>query len=97
MRILYKEPKPLMNDLLFENFKHNQYFKFADFANKVKAAQTKYPIDYDMMKDFIYEMIDQKMIEQVYVNENENPFLPENRKVNATNKSIHFKIIATEQ
>jgi len=96
MKILDKEPKHLMNDLLFEKFKHNEYFKFADFAQKVKSSKSKYPIDYDMIKDFIYELIQQKIIEQVYISPTENPFLPIDEGADATNKSIHFKMIAPE-
>lgn len=94
MNLLSDTLKSLMSDLLFDNFKHNQYFKFSDFALTLKDAKTKYAIDYDMIKEFIYEMIDKKIIDQVYVSDNENPFLPENKKANASLKSIHFKIIA---
>jgi len=97
MKIKYKEPKEIMNDLLFQSFENNQYFKFSDFAQKVNSTQSHYPIDYDMMKDFIYEMIDDKKIMQEFVFDNQNNFLPVDTRANAKDKSVHFKIITAEQ
>jgi len=97
MIVKYAQPKELMNSLLFREFKNNEYFKFSDFAQKVNLAQSHYPIDYDMMKDFIYEMIDEKKIMQEFVPDNQNNFLPVDKRANAKDKSVHFKIIAAEQ
>lgn len=97
MKIKYKEPKPLMQDLLFQHFQHDQYFKFSDFAQKINSSGSHYPIDYDMMKDFIYEMIDENKIVQEYAGDGVNPMTPEEDKVKATNKSIRFKLIAQQQ
>ena len=93
MLIKYKEPKEIMTDVLFQQFRNNQYFKFSDFANKVKSIPSKEKIDSDMMKDFIYEMLDQNKIEQNYVSENENPFLQTTQLFSSSEKSIHYKII----
>ncbi len=97
MKVKYKKPVEIMNDMLFKHFKNNVYFKFSDFAQKVKEVQSKETIEHDMMKDFIYEMIDEKIIEQVYVDENENPFLDESSSSSASiEKSVHFKLIVAE-
>src|SRR5687768_126917 len=96
MIVKYKKPIEIMNDMLFQHFRNNVYFKFSDFSQKVKSVQSKEKIDHDMMKDFIYEMIDKKMIEQVYVDENQNPFLQASEKKTSREKSIHFKLIVTK-
>jgi hypothetical protein len=93
MKILYKKPEQLMPDILFQQFQSNEYFKFTDFALKINAAQSHYPIDADMMRDFIYKMIDENKIVQEYVGDSVNPMTPEEQKVNASNKSIRFKLI----
>jgi hypothetical protein len=97
MKIKYKEPKPLMEDLLNHNFQNNQYFKFEDFVQKVNSSGSNFLIDYDMMKDFIYEMIDENKIVQEYAGEGVNPMTPEEDKVKATNKSIRFKLITQQK
>jgi hypothetical protein len=88
-----RTPKEIMNDILVQNFKNNVYFKFSDFVQNVKSVQSKKKIDYEMMQDFINEMIDIKKVEQIYVEENKNPFLSEKEKTSEVKKSIHFKIV----
>lgn len=97
MKILYKKPEQLMPEILFQQFQNNEYFKFTDFAQKINAAQSHYPIDADMMRDFIYKMIDENKIVQEYVGDGVNTMTPEEQKVNAQNKSIRFKLIAQKQ
>ena len=97
MKVKYKEPKPLMEDLLNKNFQNDQYFRFDDFANKVKSSGSHFPIDYDMMKDFISEMIDENKIVQEYAGDGVNPMTPVEDKVKATNKSIRFKLITQQK
>lgn len=96
MKILYKQPEQLMPEILFQQFQNIEYFKFTDFAQKVIAEQSHSPISYDMMRDFIYKMIDENKIVQEYVGDDVNPMTPEEHKVNATNKSIRFKLIAQQ-
>lgn len=98
MIVKYKKPVEIMNDMLFQHFKNNVYFKFSDFAKSVNEVQSKEKIEHDMMKDFIYEMIDKKIIEQVYVDEKENPFLDESSSSSSASveKSVHFKLIVAE-
>lgn len=96
MRILYKKPEELLPEILFKEFQNNEYFKFTDFTEKVNAAQSHYPIDYDMMRDFIYQMLDENRIAQEYVGDGVSPMLTDDQKVNAPNKSIRFKLIAQQ-
>jgi hypothetical protein len=96
MKILYKTPEQLMPEILFQQFQSSEYFKFNDFAQKVIAAQSHYPIDNDMMRDFVYKMIDENKIVQEYVGDGINPMTPDEQKVIAQNKSIRFKLIAQQ-
>lgn len=97
MKVKYKDPKALMEDLLKQNFQNDQYFRFEDFAHKVNKSGSHFQIDYDMMKDFIYEMIDENKIVQEYVGDGVNPMTPEEDKVKVTNKSIRFKLITQQK
>lgn len=85
-----------MPEILFQQFQSDQYFKFTDLAQKINAAQSHFLIDYDMMRDFIYKMIDENKIVQEYVGDEVDPMTPEEKKVNAPNKSIRFKLIAQQ-
>jgi hypothetical protein len=96
MKILYKKLEQLMPEILFQQFQSNEYFKFTDFAQRINAAQSHYLIDYDMMRDFICRMIDENKIVQEYVGDEVDPMTPEEKKVNAPNKSIRFKLIAQQ-
>ncbi len=97
MSIKYQTAKEIMNTILLQHFKNNEYFKFSDLAKKVNEFQSKEKIEHDMIKDFIYEMIDNKIVEQIYVDENQNPFLDESSSSTSTiEKSIHFKRIVAE-
>ena len=96
MRTLYKKPEELMPEILFQEYQNNEYFKFSDFAQKINAAQSHYPIDADMMRDFIYQMIDENKIAQEYVGDGVSPMLTEEQKATAPNKSIRFKLIAQQ-
>lgn len=96
MKILYKKPEQLMPEILFQQFQNSEYFKYSDFAEKVNAAQNHTPISADMMRDFIYKMIDENKIVQEYVGDGVNSMTPEEQKVNAINKSIRFKLIAQQ-
>ncbi len=97
MKIKYKEPKLLMEDLLNHNFQNNQYFKFDDFVQKVNSSSSNLLIDNDMMKNFIYAMIDENKIVQEYAGDGVNPMTPEEEKAKATNKSIRFKLITQQK
>jgi hypothetical protein len=81
-----------LKELLFRRFVNNEYFKFSDFFNEATLVKSKLKIDYDTCKYFIYDMIDEKTIEQVYENENSTPFLETNPN-NGVESSMHFKII----
>lgn len=87
----------ILKSILFFHFKNNVVFKFSDFVNRVKETDIKQVyFTYDILKIFIYELIDTKMISQIYVDENENPFLDESISDStsiSTVKSIHFKLI----
>ena len=96
MKIVHKKPEELMPEILFQQFQNNEYFKFSDFAQKVNAAQSHYPIEGDMMRDFIYQMIDENRIVQEYVGDGVSPMLTDEQKANAPNKSIRFKLIAQQ-
>ena len=97
MRIVYRQPKEIMNDVLFNQFQNNEYFMFSDFVHKVKGVQSKEPISSDMMKDFIYEMIDQNRIAQEYIGDNVSTGYTNEQKQAAPNKSIRFKLTGQQQ
>lgn len=90
----------ILRNILFFHFKNNTVFKFNDFVSKVKETDFKQVyFTYEVIKCFIYEMIDNKIIAQIYVNENENPFVDESNTTSSSNviiKSIHFKLIVAE-
>jgi hypothetical protein len=96
MKIIYKKPEQLMPEILFQQFQNNEYFKFTDFAQQVNAVKSQYPIDADMVRNFIYKMIDENIIVQEYVGDEVNQMTPEEYKVNSKNKSIRFKLIAQQ-
>lgn len=96
MSIQYKKPAEILTEILFQQFQNNEYFKFSDFVQKVNGAQSHYPIDGEMMKEFIYQMIDSNRVLQEYVGDGVTPMTPKEQKAIAGNKSIRFKLIAQQ-
>lgn len=81
-----------MKEILLTEFSNNQYFNFAEFQHKVNSVTPKAKIEYETVKDFVFEMLDEKVIKQEFIEDNENPFMP-NPNATGTTKSIYYKLI----
>jgi hypothetical protein len=90
--IIYKKPNELMKEVLLQEFSNNQYFNFSEFQHKVKTVAPKSKIEYETVKDFIFQMLDEKVLKQEFIEDNESPFVPNTNSTGAT-KSIYYKLV----
>lgn len=80
-----------LNEILIAQFDSNVYFKFTDFSEIANRLHSQGKLEADVIRDFIYKMIDANKIVQEYVGDGVNPMTPKEEKATAPNKSIRFK------